>query len=328
MASHQIVPFNSGAGHSTPMSSANSPMSRSSFADRSVITMRSVSCGAHPDEVVQYFCLKCESKPMCSECVFRSGEHTNHLQEVVLIKKAFPKVKNRINDLVVEFEKSVKEIKINEINLSENKKTMENINHNCKSQLGRLFNELREVIRVKELELTSKIEQVVDQEIKTVEKESVKNAEKRSRIESVSRLLGSVSDVQGTSALEKEIELLDSFAEMKSIIAESKSELLKNDISLVQLFIPSDQVSVMTKQIEFIKEAISDMRGIIPNRNAPSTTVSTSYTTPEITPALLEGLSTGASSGRKRRSKKGSSGTSTPSDQFLMNVIDEAMRAS
>jgi hypothetical protein len=326
MANHQTVPIHLPAIPSTPMS--NSPMSRSSFADRSVITMRSVSCATHPDEIVQYFCLKCETKPMCSECVFRSGDHTNHLQEVVLIKKAFPKVKSRINDLVIEFEKSIKDIKINEINLSENKKSMENLNHNCKGQVSRLFSELREVLRVKELELTSKIEEVVDRELKMVDRESQRNSDKRSKIESVSRLLNSVTDVNGIAlsgnALEKEIELLDSFSEMKTVITESRSELIRNDLSLVQLFIPNDQVATMTKQIEFIKESIRDMRGIVPSRNAPTIH---SFVTPQITPAVLSSLSTGSTSGRKKHSSR-RSGTSTPSDVFLMNAIDEAMKAS
>ena len=269
---------------------------------------------------------------MCSECVFRSGDHTNHLQDVVLIKKAFPKVKLRINELVVEFEKSIKEIKVNELNLYENKKSIENLNVNCKGQIGKMFNDVREALRVKEMELIGSIESVVEREVRAVEKELQVNGDKRGKIEGVSRLLNSVQEVQSEGShvhsFEKEIEILDSFSEMKSVVSESRSELLKNDLNLVQLFIPNEQVARMGRKVDHIREAIMDLSGVVPSRNAPVSYSSSS--TPNTTASFPTGFSREgsviSSSGRKKKSVKRT--PSTAGDMFLMNAIDDAMRAS
>lgn len=323
MATHQTVPIHMPATQALPIST--SPMSRSSMGDRSLITMRSVSCAVHGDEVVQYFCLQCESRPMCSECVFRSGEHTSHLEEVVLIKKAFPKIRYRINELVIEFEKSIKEIKINEINLSENKKSIENIHLSCKGQVAKLFNELREALRVKEHELVRQIEQMVEKEVKQLENEINRNAVKRSKIESVSRLLNSVREAQQNSpdslGFEKEIEVLDAFSEMKLSVLESRAEALKTDLNLVQLFIPSDQVAQMGLQIDNVKQSISALSGIIPSRNASTPIVSSSAVSSR----------EGSASGRRRRgssSIKVAQTSATSNDRILMSAIEDAMKSS
>lgn len=275
--------------------------------------MRSVSCSAHVDEIVQYFCLKCETRPMCSECVFRSGEHTGHLQDVVLVKKAFPKVRSRINDLVVEFEKSIKDIKINEINLVENKKSIENISANCKGQISKLFNDVRETLRLREHELMGKVESVVDSEIRHLEKDIQKNHDKRVKIESVSQLLNSVRDVQGSGAsFEREIELLEAFSEMKSSVTESRAELMRNELSIVQLFISPDQMVRMQRLVETMKHSIADLPGITPSRNAP---------VEQVEPVIS------TSKSKVSRSKR-SSPAATSSDLFLMNAIEDALRAS
>ena len=330
MVTHQTVPMHIPA--SAPLMQSGqaaglSPMSRSSLGDRSLITMRSVSCAAHVDEVVQYFCLRCECRPMCSEFVFRSGEHTGHLEEVVLIKKAFPKVRSRINELVIEFEKSIKEIKMNEINLSENKKSIDNIHLSCKGQVGKLFNEMRETLRSREQELLRQIEQMVEKETKQLELEMNRNATKRIKIESVSRLLNSVREAQNADSslgFEKEIEVLDAFSEMKSSVSESRAEALKTDLNLVQLFIPSDQVAQMGLQVDNVKQYISNINGIIPSRNA---------CTPMASSTTSSGVSSreGSASGRRRRGSSSSGSLhqrKTNSDRILMSAIEDALKAS
>ena len=316
MASHQTVPLQYNPTiSSTPRSSSASPMSRSS--DRSVVTMRSVSCSVHADEVVQYFCLKCETRPMCSECVFRSGEHTNHLQDVVLIKKAFPKVRARINDLVSEFEKSIRDVKLNEVNLGENKKSLDNLNFNCKGQVAKLFDELREAIRAREIEIVGLIESVIEREMKQVEKEIRFNQEKREKIESVFDLINSVRDA-GSSSFEKEIEILDSFSEVRTTVSESRAELLRNEVRLVQLYINSDQVARMQTRIDEIRSSVAKIEGIIPANSMSSFDEARSTTS--------------SGSGKRKTAITNRPETSKPvgptqNDLFLMSAIEDAMRS-
>lgn len=328
MASHQTLPLSFAAGQSCTPRSSSSPMSMSRTQDRSVITMRSVSCAAHIDEIVQYFCLKCETRPMCSECVFRSGEHTNHLQDVVLIKKAFPKIRGRINDLVFEFEKSMKDVKMNEVSLCENKKSLENLNFNCKSQLGRFFDELRESLRLREIELVGKVDQIIEKEVKQIDKEIDATEEKRSRIESVFELLNSVRDIQpgstSGSSFEKEIDILEAFSEMKATVSESRAELMRNDIKLVQLFVGTEQISRMQQQIDEIKHHIAGIEGVVPANSNSSRTFE--FREKE----NRSSASSVAGSSGKRKSRKNSHAESGPtkSDMFLMTAIDDVMRAS
>ena len=290
---------------------SNSPMSgRSVFGpDRSVITMRSVGCHSHPDEPIQYFCLRCETRPMCSECVFRSGEHSNHLNDVVLVKKAFPKIKSRMNELIVSFEKSIKENRYLELNLFENKKSVETIGSNSKIQIEKYFSDLHHLLKDREADMISQVSATVDTEVVEIEKEAKKCAIKREKMESVSKILQEVSMFgapDGGSITEREIEVLESFSEMKSVISETRNE--KNSFKLVQLYIPSDSVALMDKQVNKIKSDISSLCNIVPSRNVPS---------PESTASLMS-----TTSSRKKRVKGTTSG-----DMLLINAIDDAIRS-
>ena len=334
MASHQIVAAtqqNTVFGGAAPTVTAgaspvahyaiNSPQStsRSMMMDRSVITMRSIGCHSHPEEPIQYFCLRCETRPMCAECVFRSGEHTSHLNEVVLVKKAFPKIKSRMNDLIVSFQKSIKENKFFEQNLFENKKSIETIGSNSRIQVGKYFADIRQLLKDKETELLRQIDSSVDAEICVIDQEIRECGQKRDKIESVSRLLHDVSGTEniGGSITEREIEVLESFSEMKSIIASSNSgQSADNTFRLVQLYIPHESVATMDKNIGHIREEISQLAGIVPTRG-------TAHKDPS--PAV----SAAGSSGRTRKSKTSSRRTSKDGqDMFLINAIDDAIRSA
>ena len=56
-------------------------------------------CASHPDQPLQYFCLDCETKCICAECVIH-GIHKGH--EVLAIKKAYPLLQSKISSLSVE----------------------------------------------------------------------------------------------------------------------------------------------------------------------------------------------------------------------------------
>ncbi len=53
-------------------------------------------CKEH-DEVISYFCFDCICEPICPECVVH-GAHRNH--NVLTIRKAFPTIKQKIEDMV------------------------------------------------------------------------------------------------------------------------------------------------------------------------------------------------------------------------------------
>ena len=56
-------------------------------------------CPAHPEEPLAYFCLDCECKCICAECVIH-GLHKGH--EVLSVKKAYPLLQSKVSSLSVE----------------------------------------------------------------------------------------------------------------------------------------------------------------------------------------------------------------------------------
>ena len=345
MVSHQLVPLQmvSTSLHpqttptiaTIPPISANSPLNRSimsSMSDRTVITMRSVSCTTHPDVPIQYFCLRCETRPMCAECVFRSPDHQSHLSEVVLIRKAFPKIRARINDMIVGYEKSIKEIRTSELSLVENKKSVENVGITSKIQIDKYCNDIRESLKRKQDELVAHVDQIVDKEVGDISREIFACTERREKLESVSKLLNSVRDssVESLSS-EREVEVLDSFAEMKSIITENGSGGSNmhggrlGSMELVQLFVPADSINSMNSAIREIKGAISNLTGVIPARTMSETAVVDTHGQQKYYDHSDTVSSAGSLSSRKRRVRRGS--TSTPNDINLIAAINEAVRS-
>ena len=337
MISHNLVPLQmlSSGTFTPPVTTgftANSPLNRSmmsTMSDRTVITMRSVSCSTHPDVPIQYFCLRCETRPMCAECVFRSPDHQSHLSEVVLIRKAFPKIRARINDMIVGYEKSIKEIRTSELSLVENRKSVENVGATSKIQIDKYFNDIRESLKRKQDELVAQVDQIVDREVTEISREIFSCTERREKLESVSKLLNSVRDssVESLSS-EREVEVLDSFAEMKTIIADSNSSnggRRFGSMELVQLFVPADAINVMNSSIREIKSAIAGLPGVVPTRTMPVEqpdipSIGTRYYD-QSSDAVS---SAGSLSARKRRVRRGSS---TPNDMNLIAAINDAVRS-
>jgi|LauGreDrversion4_2_1035121.scaffolds.fasta_scaffold04613_3 hypothetical protein len=330
MTSHHLIPLSGCA----PMVSSNSPMNRSvmsSMSDRTVITMRSVSCSTHTDVPIQYFCLRCETRPMCAECVFRSPDHQSHLSEVVLIKKAFPKIRARINDMIIGYEKSIKEIRTSELSLVENKKSVENVGATSKIQIDKYFNEIRESLRRKQDELVAQVEQVVDKEVTDITREIFACTERREKLESVSKLLNSVRDSSvETLSSEREVEVLDSFSEMKTIISESNNGGRRKfgSMDLVQLFVPPDSINIMNSAIREIKGAIVGLPGVVPTRTMPmidDTVTNFEGQSQKFYDHSDAVSSVGSVTSRKRRVRRGSS--STANDMHLISAINDAIRS-
>lgn len=316
LAMHQLVPaLTPGVTTSTtPLSLTHRSMS---MLDRSLITVRTVSCATHIDEPVQYFCLRCETRPMCAECVFRTEDHRNHLQDVVLIRKAYPKIKSRVTDLVATFDKSIRDIRVHELNLVENRKSIETIGSNSRIQIEKFFSDLREVLKQREDQLIRQVDSVVERELVEISSEITSSSLRREKLESISHLLNSVVSTDHPTTTEREIEVLDSFAEMKSVIAESDSikSTTQSPFTLKQLFVPSESVSRMSEQMNRIKSLVNGLPSIVPTRDEPGTSLSTCATTAATTPVMTSAFSS---------KKVGSS--RRPPDAMLINAINDALR--
>ena len=71
-------------------------------------------CKDHPDEDIKYFCFNCLTEPVCSECVIY-GKHKDH--EVMNIKKAYPLVKEKLEDSLSKLASKIDELNAQEANI-------------------------------------------------------------------------------------------------------------------------------------------------------------------------------------------------------------------
>lgn len=60
------------------------------------LARRFLRCHTHPEEPLQYFCLKCQTECVCAECVIH-GEHKGH--EVLTVREAVRRLPEKVREL-------------------------------------------------------------------------------------------------------------------------------------------------------------------------------------------------------------------------------------
>ena len=111
-------------------------------------------CSEH-GEPITYLCLDCMSKCICSECVVH-GIHRNH--EVLNIKKAYPLIYNKTQEIGNHIGSKIKELYSIQKNIEQKKKDINVLNNKCKIDVRQAFDELRSLLNRKEKEIISKTE--------------------------------------------------------------------------------------------------------------------------------------------------------------------------
>lgn len=116
--------------------------------------LKSNICPEH-NEPITYLCLDCLSKCICSECVVH-GIHKNH--EVLNIKKAYPMIYNKSQDLGMHVLNKIKELKnVNKV-LEKKKQDIYTLNERCKNDIKNCFEQIKNKINEKEKEILCKTE--------------------------------------------------------------------------------------------------------------------------------------------------------------------------
>ena len=119
---------------------------------------RSDICQDH-GEPITYLCLDCMSKCICSECVVH-GIHRNH--EVLNIKKAYPLIFNKTQEIGNHISSKIKELYITQRNIEQKKNELNNLNNKCKIDIRQAFDELRSLLNKKEKEIMNKTENTLN----------------------------------------------------------------------------------------------------------------------------------------------------------------------
>ena len=111
-------------------------------------------CPEH-GEPISYLCLDCMSKCICSECIVH-GIHHNH--DVLNIKKAYPLILSKTQDLYKYIGEKISELNNNKRNLEQKKSNIGIINQKCKNDIKNAFQIIRIRLNEKEKEIIEKTE--------------------------------------------------------------------------------------------------------------------------------------------------------------------------
>ena len=122
---------------------------------------RSNICQEH-GEPITYLCLDCMSKCICSECVVH-GIHRNH--EVLNIKKAYPLIYNKTQEIGNHISAKIKELYNTQKNIQQKKNELNSLNNKCKIDIRQAFDELRSLLNKKEKEILDKTENTMNDNI-------------------------------------------------------------------------------------------------------------------------------------------------------------------
>ena len=115
-------------------------------------------CKEH-NEPITYLCLDCMSKCICTECVVH-GVHRNH--EVLNIKKAYPLIYNKTQEISSIINSKIKELNLTQKNIEQKKREINNLNNKCKIDIRQAFDELRNLLNKKEKEIINKTENTLN----------------------------------------------------------------------------------------------------------------------------------------------------------------------
>jgi len=123
--------------------------------------VRSNICNEH-GEPITYLCLDCMSKCICAECVVH-GIHRNH--EVLNIKKAYPLIYNKTQEVGNHIANKIKELNLTQQNIDQRKKDINFLNNKCRTDIRQAFDELRSLLNRKEKEIIAKTENTLNDNI-------------------------------------------------------------------------------------------------------------------------------------------------------------------
>ena len=121
-------------------------------------------CKEH-GEPLSYLCLDCMSKCICSECIVH-GIHRNH--DVLNIKKAYPLIFNKTQDLQKFVSEKINELNNKKMNLEQKKSNIDNINQKSKNDIKNAFQIIRIRLNEKEKEILEKVESTLKDNINEI----------------------------------------------------------------------------------------------------------------------------------------------------------------
>ena len=123
------------------------------IANSNIVNRRNM-CSEHGEQI-SYLCLDCMSKCICSECIVH-GIHRGH--DVLNIKKAYPLIYNKTQDLHKFISEKITELNYNKRNIDQKKNNIGSLNQRYKNEIKNAFQIIRIRLNEKEKEIIDKTE--------------------------------------------------------------------------------------------------------------------------------------------------------------------------
>ena len=127
------------------------------FNDMNVRNNKQQICKEH-GEPITYLCLDCMTSCICPECVVH-GRHKNH--EVLNIKKAYPLIYNKTQDLSKFVNSQIKDLYTAEQDINKKKEFIVLLIDKCKRDIKSTFDQLRLKLSNKEKEIIENTENIL-----------------------------------------------------------------------------------------------------------------------------------------------------------------------
>ena len=213
-------------------------------------------CKEH-GETLSYLCLDCMSSCICPECVIH-GIHKNH--EVLNIKKAFPVIYKNMQGMGNNLSIKIKELNVIKNNIEAKKKDTLLLNKKYKTDIRQTFNQIRNLIDKKEIEMINKIDNHLS--------ESINELNNYNNIVSNKLLVLSklIQNINSYMLVKNKLNLINFYTENKDkIISQIETNELKNlDIqSNLKIEIDKNSFDGLISAINKFNIEINSLKGII-----------------------------------------------------------------
>ena len=217
-------------------------------------------CKEH-GEPITYLCLDCMSRCVCAECVVH-GIHRNH--EVLNIKKAYPLIYNKTQEIGNLIGNRIKELNAAQNNIEQKKKDINFLNNKCKIDIRQAFDELRSLLNRKEKEIITKTENTLNDNLNELNTYS-------HLIQSKILLLNKLIETVNAYLMRKdELTLINFYTENKNkILAQSEINELNNinninieGMASLRVDIDKSSFDAMISAINTLNFEINTFKGI------------------------------------------------------------------
>ena len=224
------------------------------------ISTRSNICREH-GEPITYLCLDCMSKCICAECVVH-GVHRNH--EVLNIKKAYPLIYNKTQEIGNHMANKIKELHVTQNNIEQKKKDLNLLNNRCKIEIRQAFDELRNLLNRKEKEIITKTENTLNDNLNEL---NTYNHIIKSKIILLNK---SIETVNAHSMRKDELTLINFYTENKNkILSQTDFNEINNfnnlnidALSNLRVDIDKSSFDAMISAINTLNFEVNTFRGI------------------------------------------------------------------